>query len=262
MRLYGGQIVAQALAALRATVPEDKQAHALHLFYQQPGLIDRPLDFAVARDSDGRSFARRRVSVTQDGAPIAHAMASFQTPEPGGLHQDAMPAVPGPETLPPLSALFAAQAASLPARHRPFWCRPQLIDWRPVEPFPFGPIAPLPARRHFWLRARVPVAPEEFVHQALLAYASDTHIIQGGLRPLGIAWADDHLQTSSLDHTIWFHQPARIDDWLLYVLDCPAASQSRVLGSGAIYRRDGALVATVMQQGLARVLDSPREGKI
>ncbi|MDE2618655.1 MAG: acyl-CoA thioesterase II [Sphingomonadales bacterium] len=262
LRLYGGQVVAQALGAMRATVPAGKLPHALHLFYQRPGLTDRPLDLAVTRDTDGRSFAQRRVAVTQDGAPIAYAMASFQAPEDSGQHQDPMPQVPAPETLEPLARFFADRFAAVPERQRPFWCRQQMFDWRPVEPFHLGPITPRPARRHFWLRARVPFADTPEMHQSLLAYASDTHIIQGGLRPMGIAWDDAHLQISSLDHAVWFHQPCRVDDWLLYVLDCPAATSARVLGTGTIYARDGRVVATVVQQGLARMLDAPREGKI
>lgn len=262
LRLYGGMIVAQALAAMRATVPEDKDAHALHLFYQRAGLIDRPLDFAVERDTDGRSFAQRRVAVTQDGVPVAHAMASFQVAEDGAVHQEAMPAVAGPEGLEPLPEILARALDDVPARHRPFWCRRQQFEWRPVEHFPIRNATPRPAQRHFWMRANATVDAPLQVHQRLLAYASDTHIMQTGLRPLGISWTDDHLQTSSLDHAIWFHNPFRVDEWLLYALDSPVASGARVMGTGKVFRQDGTLVATVAQQGLARMLDEPREGKI
>ncbi|MCX7283260.1 MAG: acyl-CoA thioesterase II [Novosphingobium sp.] len=262
LRLYGGMIVAQALAAMRMTVPEDKDAHALHLFYQRAGLTDRPLDLAVERDTDGRSFAQRRVAVTQDGLPIAYAMASFQVAEPGAVQQVAMPAVAGPDRLEPLPAILARHRADVPERHRPFWCRRQQFEWRPVEDFAIADGTPRPARRHFWLRANAAVDGPLHVHQRLLAYASDTHIMQTGLRPLGISWTDDHLQTSSLDHAIWFHNPFRVDDWLLYALDSPVASGARVMGTGKVFRQDGTLVATVAQQGLARMLNAPREGKI
>ncbi|WP_298287794.1 acyl-CoA thioesterase II [Novosphingobium sp.] len=262
LRLYGGMIVAQALDAMRLTVPDDKHAHAIHLFYQRAGLTDRPLDLKVERDTDGRSFAQRRVAVTQDGMPVAYAMGSFQVAEEGAAHQDAMPAVAGPEGLEPLPAIFARAMDDVPARHRPFWCRRQMFEWRPVEHFPIRLATPQPAQRHFWLRTNASVDGPLYVHQRLLAYASDTHIMQTGLRPLGIAWTDDHLQTSSLDHAIWFHNPFRVDDWLLYALDSPVASGARVMGAGKIFRRDGTLVATVAQQGLARMLDVVREGKI
>ncbi|OYX62444.1 MAG: acyl-CoA thioesterase II [Novosphingobium sp. 32-60-15] len=262
LRLFGGLIVSQALAAMQQTVPDDKFAHAIHVFYQRAGLIDRPLHFAIERDTDGRSFAQRRVSVTQDGQPIAYAMASFQTAEAGGVHQDAMPNVAGPEELEPLASILTRRLADLPLRHRPFWCRRQQFDWRPVEEFCIGNADIRPARRHFWLRANAVVEAPLPVHQRLLAYASDTHIMQTGLRPLGLCWTDDHLQTSSLDHAIWFHAPFRVDDWLLYVIDSPVASGARVLGTGTVFKRDGTLVATVVQQGLARRLDEKREGKI
>lgn len=262
LRLYGGMIVSQALAAMRLTVPEDKDAHALHLFYQRAGLTDRPLQFAVERDTDGRSFAQRRVAVTQDGQPVAYAMASFQTAEAGGVQQYPMPDVPGPDALEPLAAILARRLEDIPLRHRPFWCRRQQFDWRPVESFPIGDAKVRPARRHFWLRANAAVEAPLHVHQRLLAYASDTHIMQTGLRPLGLCWTDDHLQTSSLDHAIWFHGTFRVDEWLLYVLDSSVASGARVLGTGQVFRQDGTLVATVAQQGLARVLSEKREGKI
>ncbi|MEO0030846.1 MAG: hypothetical protein RIS94_604 [Pseudomonadota bacterium] len=262
LRLYGGLIVSQALAAMQATVPEDKPAHALHLFYQRPGLIDRPLDIAVFRETDGRSFAQRRAAVTQDGAPIAQAMASFQSDEPGLTQQIPMPEVPPPYALEPLASILARRISELPARHRPFWCRRQQFDWRPAEPFTIGDSQPRRAARHFWFRANGTVTGGLGVQQRLLAYATDTHIMQTGLRPLGLCWADDRLQTSSLDHAIWFHAPFRVDEWLLYAMDSPAASGARVLCTGNVFRQDGTLVATVTQQGLARVLDTVREGKI
>lgn len=262
LRLYGGMIVSQALAAMQMTVPADKLVHAMHLFYQRAGLTDRALDFAIERDTDGRSFAQRRVAVTQEGQPVAYALASFQTPEAGGVHQDVMPDVAGPDGLEPLPAILARRLADVPLRHRPFWCRRQQFEWRPVEEFFIGEPAVRPARRHFWFRANAVVEAPLHVHQRLLAYASDTHIMQTALRPLGLCWTDDHLQTSSLDHAIWFHGNFRVDEWLLYALDSPVASGARVLGTGKVFRRDGMLVATVVQQGLARLLDQKREGKI
>ena len=228
LRLDGGLIVSQALAAMQRTAPADKDVHALHVFYQRPGMIGRPLDFAVSRETDGRSFAQRRVAVTQDGEPVAQAMASFQVAEDGGLQQSAMPDVPPPEGLEPLALILARHADTLAPRHRPFWCRRQQFDWRPVEHFPIGePAVVRPARRHFWFRANAVVDGPLAQHKRLLAYASDTHILQTGLRPLGIDWTDERLQTSSLDHAIWFHAPFRVDDWMLYALDSPVASGAR-----------------------------------
>jgi acyl-CoA thioesterase-2 len=262
LRLYGGLIMSQSLAAMQLTVPDDKEVHAFHAFYQRPGLTDRPLEFAVSRETDGRSFAQRRVAVTQDGAPVAHVLASFQAPEEGGAQQIAMPDVAPPDDLQPLAAIFARNFDEIPLRHRPFWCRRQQFDWRSVEHFRIADPIVQPARRHFWFRANGAVKGPPRVHQRLLTYASDTHIMQTGLLPLGLSWTDDFLQTSSLDHAIWFHAPFQVDEWLLYALDSPVASGSRVLCTGNIFRQDGTLVATVMQQGLARKLADRREGKI
>ena len=260
LRLYGGQILARALRAMQQTVSPDRPAHSFHAFFGKPGLTDKGLDFAVTRDNDGRSFSSRRVTVEQDGALVMSASASFQVAEDGPRHQFAMPDVPPPEQLRPMSDYIAD--APLPERHLPFWRRPQLFEWRPVEPFLMFNGQPESCHRHYWLRLKSPLGGDRALHQCYLAYASDLHILHAGLAPLGMGWADDYLQTASLDHAIWFHDHGRVDDWLLYALDSPAAGSSRSLGRGTIYTRDGRLLATVAQEGLIRVLDAPRAGRI
>lgn len=262
LRLYGGMVVSQCLAAARLTVPTDKAAHSLHAYFLQPGMTDRPLDFTVSRESDGRTFANRFVRLTQDGAPILNLMASFKAPEPSGRHGFPMPDVPPPEGLTSLAELVAAYGDKLPERHRPFWRRRQQVDWRPVEFFPFDEGGVRPPRRHFWFRIDGVVEGPLDVHQRLLTYASDLHIFHTALGPLGVGWANDFLQSSSLDHAIWFHDTFRADEWMLYAMDSPAASDALAMGRGTIFRRDGTLVATVTQQGLARRLEEKREGKL
>ncbi|KMS56088.1 acyl-CoA thioesterase [Novosphingobium barchaimii LL02] len=262
LRLYGGMVASQCLAAARLTVPADKVAHSLHAYFLQPGLTDRPVDFAVTRESDGRTFANRMVRMTQNGAPILNMMASFKKPEPSARHCVAMPDVPPPESLTSLADLVAAYGDRLPERHRPFWRRRQQIDWRPLEFFPFDEHEVRPASRSFWFRAVGMVDGPLDVHQRLLTYASDLHIFHTALGPLGIGWANDFLQSSSLDHAVWFHDEFRVDEWLLYAMDSPAASDAMALGRGNVFRRDGTLVATVSQQGLARMLDEERKGKL
>ncbi|MFT4055774.1 MAG: thioesterase family protein [Novosphingobium sp.] len=262
LRLYGGMALSQCLAAARLTVPGDKVAHSLHAYFLQPGLVDRPVEFAVSRESDGRSFSNRAVRMTQDGAPIINMMASFKAPELAGRHAFTMPEVPPPESLTSLSELVAAYGDRLPERHRPFWQRRQQVDWRPIGMFPFDEREVRPASRNFWFRFNGMIDEPQDVHQRLLAYASDLHIFHTALGPLGIGWANDFLQSSSLDHAIWFHDSFRVDEWMLYTLDSPAASDALALGRGTIFRRDGTLVATVSQQGLARMLDEKREGKL
>ncbi len=262
LRLYGGMVLSQSLAAARLTVPLDKVTHSLHAYFLQPGLTDRPVEFAVTRESDGRTFANRTVRMTQEGAPIVNLMASFKAPEPSGRHAFAMPDVPPPEGLTSLAELVAAYGDRLPERHRPFWRRAQQVDWRPIGFFPFDERKIRPAARNFWFRFNGMVGGPLDVHQRLLAYASDLHIFHTALGPLGIGWANDFLQSSSLDHAIWFHDEFRVDEWMLYALDSPAATDALALGRGNVFRRDGTLVATVSQQGLARMLEEKREGKL
>ncbi|WP_240654912.1 acyl-CoA thioesterase [Croceicoccus ponticola] len=262
LRQYGGAITAQCFAAACETVGPEKQAHSLHAYFAKPGLIDRPNEFAVSRETDGRSFATRSVRLTQDGAPLMNCMVSFKTPEDSASHALPMPDVPAPETLKPLARIVEEMKPDLPVRHHPFWTRRQQIDWRPVEPFRFFGGEPMAPHRHFWFRFEGPVEPGLRVQQRLLVYASDLHIFHTGIGPLGQGWADDYMQTSSLDHAVWFHDEFQVDEWLLYALDSPAAGNALALGRGHVFRRDGALVATVSQQGLSRVLTEKREGKL
>ncbi len=262
LRLFGGAVVSQSLAAAQQTVPPDKIAHSLHAYFLKPGLTDRPVDFAVTRESDGRSFANRLVRMTQDGVPIVNLMASFKLRERAPHFSVTMADVPPPEKLPKLDDLIAAYGDRLPERHRPFWQRRQMFDWRPVEQFRFDERDTGPARRSMWFRLNGTENGGTAVQQRLLAYASDMHIFHTALAPLGMGWANDFLQSSSLDHAIWFHDDFRVDEWMLYVMDSPAASDAVALGRGHIFRRDGQIVATVSQQGLARMLDDRRDGKL
>lgn len=262
LRLYGGMVVAQALASAQRTVPADKPVHSLHAYFLKPGLIDRPLDFAVRQLTDGRSFAARHVAVTQDANPVLELMASFQVDEPGPEFAMPMPDVPPPDALPILDDLFRANADTLPLRHRPFWLRRQQIEWRPCEPFTFGDDSVRAPQRSFWFRMKDGLVADQARHRCWLAYASDFHIFQTGLLPLGYGFDNDFLQTSSLDHAIWFHADVDMNEWMLYALETPVSSGARLYSRGTVFRADGTPVAHVAQQGLVRVLVVAREGKI
>ncbi len=251
-RLYGGQVVAQALAACQQSVSADRFANNCHANFIRAGDPALPLDFNLNRDSDGRSFSARRVTVSQQGRVILTMSASFHVPEPGGHHQFAMPDVPGPEGLATQADILAGVADRLPARHKAFWLRESLFEYRPVERFHvFDPPVEAP-RRHIWMRCVRPMGDDRAAHQRLLAYVSDLHILHTALAPFGRTWADPALQDASLDHSIWFHDHGRVDDWLLYVLDSPYAGFARGLGRGLIYAADGRLLASVAQEGLIR----------
>lgn len=253
-RLYGGQVVAQALDAARRTVADDRTCHSCHAYFVRPGDPNEPIDLAVARDRDGRSFSARRVSARQGGRIILSLAASFQDEEPGPRHQAAMPDVPAPDGLESQRMLIDRIGRRLPPWAHAFWLNEQAIEYRFCEPFPVFRHAPGSPVRHIWMKVsmRLPDAP--YVHQRLLAYASDLHIMHSGLVPLGIGWADENLRTASLDHAIWFHDRFRADEWLLYDLGSDFAGQARTLGKGRVFTADGRLAATVMQEGLARLV--------
>lgn len=259
LRLYGGQVVAQALAAIQITAPASRPVNSCHAYFVRPGDTHLPIDFRITRDRDGRSFSARRVAVEQDGKLILSMSASLQDREDGPHQQHPMPDVPSPQTLTSMSDLVAAVGDDLPRRHWPFWRREALFDWRPVERFRISNSPPDTSHRHFWVKLKTCLGNAPAEHQRFLAYASDLHILHAGLAPLGVGWADDHLQTASLDHAIWFHSDQfRVDEWLLYALESPCSGNARTLGRGMIFTADGRLVATVAQEGLIRLLPTPR----
>ena len=261
LRLYGGQLTAQALLAAGRTAP-DRAAHSCHAYFGAPGRVDRPVDVQVVRDRDGRSFSTRRATATQDGQVVLTLAASFQVAEPGGRYGATMPPrLPSPETLPGLDDLARALGERFPERHRPVWWRAGPVDWRPVEPLRF--VDPAEAGpQHFWFRLRAPIGPDPALHRAMLVYASDIHILHAAMSPFDEPVGSDLWQTSSLDHAVWFHDDARVDEWLLYRVEPVAAGGARALGRGTIFAEDGRHVATVMQEGLARPLDMPRLGRL
>jgi acyl-CoA thioesterase-2 len=252
-RLYGGQVIAQALAAAQRTVPQDRLVHSCHAYFVRPGDPDLPIDYQAMRDSDGRSFSARRVTAVQRERLILSLSASFQEHEGGPEHQFEMPDVPGPEGLRPQSEIIGEIGGRLPPRHHAFWLRDIGFDFRSVEPFiTFSPPA-VPARRHFWFRLRNRIGDDPAEHQRLFAYASDLYLLHAGLLPLGVSWAEPSLQDASLDHSIWFHDRFRVDDWLLYALDSPRAGKARTLSRGLVFTRAGRLVISVAQEGLIRL---------
>lgn len=253
VRLYGGQVFAQALAAAQRTVTDGRLANSCHAYFIRPGDPAHTIDFAVIRDSDGRSFSARRVTATQGDKLILSLAVSMHVDEPGAQHQFAMPEVAAPEGLASQATIMSAIGARLPTRHRAFWLLDMGVDYRPVEPFVTFDPAPRPARRHFWFRLTGAVGDDPAEHQRLLAYASDLHILHTGLLPLAIGWAEPRLQDASLDHSIWFHDRFRVDEWLLYALDSPRAAGARALGRGTVFTRDGRLVASLAQEGLIRL---------
>jgi acyl-CoA thioesterase-2 len=258
-RVFGGQVIGQALVAAERTI-EGRDPHSLHAYFLLPGDVDAPIVYQVERLRDGRTFSARRVQAIQHGRPILSMIASFQAPEGGLEHAAPMPDVPPPEALTPLSELkerWLSEAGSVPARVAEALRATGAIEFRPVEPR--NPLLPTPGepRQAIWFRAvdRVPDDPR--LHRCILAYASDYQLLGTALRPHGRSWYQRSIVVASLDHALWFHRSARVDDWLLYAMDSPSAQGARGLARGLVFDRGGRLVASVVQEGLMREVEPP-----
>jgi len=249
-RVFGGQVLAQSLIAASRTVDEDRLIHSMHGYFLRPGDVNQPITFSVDRIHDGRSFSTRRTQAYQNGVPILSMIGSFQDNDPGHDHQIPMPGgIPDPETLP--SAVEVLTAVDHPVAK--FWASQRAFDLRHVEqPIYFAGGDPRP-RQAVWMRAHGRLPDSEVLHRAAMAYASDYSILEPGLRAHGLSWAQPGLKIASLDHAMWWHRPARADEWLLFVQESPSATGGRSLSRGLIYQQDGTLVASVAQEGMIRV---------
>jgi len=248
-RVYGGQVLGQAVIAAGATV-ESRRLHSFHSYFVRPGDTKLPIDYQVELVRDGGSFSVRRVVASQSNQVIFNMSASFQIAEEGFEHQSPMPEVSGPEGL--QSELDWARANV----HRiPEAMRPRAVCDRPIEIRVVnrdnGQVGQEP-KRYSWIRSSGPMPDDPVVHQCLLAYASDWGLLSTSLRPHGVSIWTRSVQTASLDHAMWFHRDFRMDDWLLYVTDSPSAQNARGFNRGEVYTRDGRLVASAVQEGLIR----------
>ena len=252
-RVFGGQVLGQALTAASATT-EGLVVHSLHAYFLRKGDHGASILYEVDRQRDGRSFSSRRVVAIQHGRPILNLAASFQRPEEGLEHQVPMPDVPPPEELEDMAALRQQLLARVPASKLPrYLLQERPIEFRPVQRPQF--LDPRPAEPSFqvWFRAvdRLPDEPD--LHRAILAYASDYNLITTATRPHGLSYLEPNFQIASLDHAMWFQRPFRADEWMLYAIDSPTATGARALCRGMIFRRNGSLAAVVAQEGLMRI---------
>jgi acyl-CoA thioesterase-2 len=250
--VFGGQVLGQALSAATQTVPPDRHVHSFHSYFLRPGDVHRPIVYDVDNIRDGSSFTTRRVVAIQGGHAIFNMAASFQKLEAGFEHQDALPDVPAPEAL-----RTDQEIARVALEQLPRWLRERAQVQQPFEIRPVHYVdslnpAPRPPQRAIWLRTVDKLADNPTLHQYLLAYASDHHFIGTALFPHGVTFFTPGMQIASLDHVMWFHQPFRVDDWLLHVMDSPIAHGARGLVRGRVFTRDGRLVASTAQEGLIR----------
>ncbi|MCK5689572.1 acyl-CoA thioesterase II [Myxococcota bacterium] len=251
-RVFGGQLLGQALSAAEQTVEDGRAVHSLHGYFLRPAFADKPLDYAVERMRDGSSFSTRRVVAVQEGRTVFNMAASFQAPEKGLEHQDKMPEAPSPDGLLPESELVKKVAHLLPEPMRARILAPRPIEIRPVEPFDMLQPKKRSSHQLVWYRATGSLPDIPSLHQYLLAYASDFHFLSASLHPHGTSWAMPDMQVASLDHSMYFYRPFRMDEWLLYSIQSPSASGSRGLVKGQFFTQDGELVACTTQEGLIR----------
>ena len=251
-RVYGGQVLAQGSIAAMRTVPAERAMHSLHGYFLLAGSPTIPIDYEVERLRDGGSFTTRRVTALQEGRAIFEMIASFHANETGFVHQSAMPKVPPPEEVPPLSEVLARSDAMAPETMRAYYAREKRFDVRVVETERYLGQSKAAPRQHIWMKAKQPIPDNPAVHSAVLVYASDFAMIDTALIAHGKVMFDPGMQLASLDHALWLHQPVRADDWLLYAMESPFAAGGRGLTRGAFYSREGALIATVSQEGLMR----------
>jgi len=258
IRVFGGQVAGQALVAAGRTVSDEQRVHSLHAYFLRGGDPSVPIVYEVDRIRDGRSFTTRRVVAIQHGEAIFNLQASFHRDEPGFDHQAPMPEAPAPETLPTFRermAPFAEQIGDWVLDDRP-------IDLRHASAPRANDSSARDPHQLVWFRADGELPDAPLLHACVVAYTSDMTLLDTTLLPHGVKWGENKLMVASLDHAMWFHRPFRADEWLLYAQHSPSSSAARGLAAGSIFRGDGTLVVTVMQEGLIRPIreDGPGRG--
>lgn len=252
-RVFGGQVIGQALVAAQRTIEKPRKVHSLHGYFMRPGDPKVPIIYEVDRIRDGRSFATRRVVAIQHGHAIFSMSASFQLPEDGLQHYLPMPEVAMPEDLPSEKQLAEQYIDHAPENVRKYWQRERPIELRPTDLTHYISAKKLEPKQHIWFRATGKLPDNDAVQQSVLAYASDMTLLDTSLFAHGKAVFDPAIQVASLDHALWFHRSPNMEDWHLYTQDSPNTSGGRGFTRGSIYTREGVLVASVAQEGLIRI---------
>lgn len=250
--VFGGQVMGQALSAAKYTLAEDRPIHSFHSYFLRPGDVNKPIIYDVENLRDGKTTSTRRVKALQHGKPIFYMTASFQQSISGFEHQAPMPEVAKPEGLLSEEQRIQALADYLPASVKQQLLAEQPIDMRQVNYVnPLQPTAAEPLR-YIWLKAKGKLPDDPRIHKYLLAYAADFNFLPTALMPHGRSFWERELQVATIDHSMWFHQDFRFDEWILYVIESPRAVGGRGLVQGRFYNQQGDLVATAMQEGLIR----------
>ncbi|WP_297479331.1 acyl-CoA thioesterase II [uncultured Photobacterium sp.] len=251
-QVYGGQVIGQSLSAAQQTVAPERHLHSFHSYFLLPGNPEKPIIYDVETLRDGKSFSTRRVKAIQNGRPIFYLTASYQPDEQGFEHQSTMPNVTGPENLASESELVESIAQYLPPKIVETFGNQRPIEVRPVTVVnPLKPTIEEP-KQYLWIKTNGEMPHELSIHQYMLAYASDWGFLTTSLHPHGVTLFSPNMQVATIDHSMWFHRPFKVDEWLLYVIDSPSASGARGIVRGEIYNQQGQLVASAVQEGLIR----------
>ena len=255
-RVFGGQVVAQALRAAAHSVEDARQCHSLHAYFLRAGDVRKPIIYRTLRDYDGGSFTHRRVVAIQDGRPILNLASSFHRAEPGFAHAQTMPQLPAPDDCPDLATALAAMGQAISSGSL---VKLAAFDVRVAPEISgsdedHGGGDALPAQ-HYWIRLASPMQADPALQRVLLAYISDFALLRTTSLPHPTQFFSPRLQAASLDHAMWFHTDPDVDDWLLYTMDSPWAGHARGYARGALFDRKGTLVASATQEGLIRPVE-------
>lgn len=246
-RAYGGEVVAQAVTAVSTTVGADKAIHSFHGYFLRPGDVNEPTTWTVDLTRDGRGFSARAVTGVQKGKEIFTGLASFHTGASSLSHQEPAPELPDPLSLPTSADLLAGSDV----RDAHYWSYERHFDIRHHPGAVYTSVAgPRVHRQVVWLKAFQALPDDPAVHRQALAYLCDYTLLEPALRHHGFAWADEGVQTASLDHAMWWHNDGRADEWIALVQEVPISGHGRALTQGRIYSADGLLLASVVQEGL------------
>lgn len=251
-RVFGGQVIAQALVAAQRCVDTDRHIHSLHAYFMRPGDPSVPIIYEVERIRDGSSFATRRVVAIQHGKAIFSMSASFQYDEDGLDHQVDIPAVTPPEQLMAETEFREMFLAKAPEAVKKYWAQERPVEFRPTSFKHYMSAEKLEPVSDIWVRLTGPVPDDRGLQAAVLAYLSDMTLLDVSLFAHGMSIFDQRIQAASLDHAMWFHRPSKLEDWMLYSQDSPSTSGGRGMTRGSIYTRSGQLIASVAQEGLIR----------
>lgn len=252
-QVFGGQVIAQAIRAAQLTVPTDRIPHSLHGYFLRPADSQQPIFYETELLRDGKSLSARRINARQQGQDLFTMTASFQGIEQGFCHQQPMPACPSPETLAAEQALLSKLKASpINQQFVNVFGSERPLDVRPVQAYNPLQGTVTSGHRQMWIKANGVVPEESWLHYALLGYAADVNFLPVALQRHGKGFLEEDMQVATIDHSMWFHRPIDMNQWLLYDITSPSASNNRGFVRGSFYTRQGELVASTAQEGIIR----------